>query len=177
MSRTLSSTFLQAIFSPETNQVPVILIRISHTSLTEDIKISTDNHDSFTVDSVGYRGTTSNVYDGVTSENYTFCPIDVSFPDDSAEAISSATLRIDNVSRDLITSIRTITSPPTMTIIAVLASSPNTKEARFDNFTLSNVTIDAFSVTGTISLGNFLNEPYPGGSMLPSNFPGLYANV
>jgi hypothetical protein len=58
-----------------------------------------------------------------------------------------------------------------------LADTPNTKEARFDNFTLVNVTADAYQVKGTLSLGKFLNEPFPGGSMLPSNFPGLYASV
>lgn len=153
------------------------MLRISHASLGSDILISTDNHDTFVVDGTTYRGTTSNVYDGATSEDYQFCPIDISFPDDSAESISAATLTIDNVDRALMTSIRSITSPPTVTIILVLADTPNTKEARFDNFTLVNVTADAYQVKGTLSLGKFLNEPFPGGSMLPSNFPGLYASV
>ena len=40
MSRTLSLTFRQALFSRETEEVPVVLLTITHASLVEPIRIS-----------------------------------------------------------------------------------------------------------------------------------------
>jgi hypothetical protein len=168
MSRTASATFKNAVYASETGEVAVLLITMDHASLSDPIRISTDNADTFTVDGQTVRGTISR------GENYLFCPIDVALPDDSYESISQATLRIDNVNRDILYAIRLLTSAPTVTMEVVLASSPNTVEASFPNFSLGSVTANAESVEGVLTLGCFLGEPFPGGSMNPSNFPGMF---
>lgn len=168
MSRSVSAVFAAAAHAPQTEEVLVILITIDHDDLANPIRISTDNGATFVVDGTTYRGTISN------GENYTYCPVRVVLPDDSEETISQCTLEIDNVDRDILASIRTITSAPSMTLQVVLASSPDTTEAYYPNFTLSSIYADAMIISGTMSLGDFLSEPFPGGSMLPSNFPGLF---
>lgn len=168
MSRTPSVAFRQAVYAQQTAEVPVILLTIAHADLASSICISTDNAATMTIDGTEYRGTVSN------SVNYVYCPVNISLPDDSEESISKCTIEVDNVSREVLAAIRTITSAPTISMSVVLASSPDTVEASFPNFTLSDVTANALVISGTLSLGGFLGEPFPGGSMLPSNFAGLF---
>lgn len=168
MSRNVSAIFKAAAFAAETGQVPVLLLTFDHEDLTEPIRISTDNADTFVYEAETVRGTISR------GNNYVYCPVTLALPDDSDESISKATMEIDNVDRRILQTIRGISSPPTITMELVLAASPNTVEASFANFSLVDVTADVMTVQGTFSLGSFLSEPYPGGSMLPSNFPGLF---
>jgi hypothetical protein len=168
VSRNVSAVFRAAVNKAQTGEVPVVLITLDHDDLDAPIRVSTDNADTFVVGERTVRGTISN------GNNFPFCPVRVSLPDDSEETISEATLEIDNVDRDVMIAVRTAQSPPTITIQVVLASTPDTIEAQWLNFKLASVEADALVITGKLSLGNFLGEPYPGGSMLPSNFLGLF---
>ncbi|MBU1567722.1 MAG: DUF1833 domain-containing protein [Proteobacteria bacterium] len=168
MSRTTSTTFREAIYKPETGEVFVLLLTITHADLADPIRLSTDNADEFTIDSVDLRGTESQGY------QFLYLPMEIVLPDDSDETISSARISIDNVERSILSAIRALDSAPSITMQVVLASDPDTIEAQFNNFELKDVTADALVISGTLSLGNFLSEPFPGGSMLPSTFPGLF---
>ncbi|MFA7287329.1 MAG: DUF1833 family protein [Melioribacteraceae bacterium] len=168
MSRSTSATFRDAVYRPETGEVYVLLLTVNHDDLTTPIRVSTDNNDTFTVDSTTVRGTISN------GNNFIYLPMEITLPDDSDESISQAKISIDNIDRDILRSIRSLESPPTVSIQVVLASSPNTYEAQFNNFVLRDVTADSLVISGTLSLSNFLNEPFPGGTILPSNFPGIF---
>lgn len=166
--RTTSLAFREAVYKPETGEVYVLLLTLNSPVLTTPIRVSTDNKDSFVIDSVTVRGTISN------GNNFVYLPMEITLPDDNEESITQAKITIDNIDRDILRSIRSIDIPPTITIQVVLASSPNTYEAEFNDFVLKDVTADALTISGSLSLGNFLNEPFPGGSMLPSNFSGLF---
>ena len=167
--RTTSTTFREAVYQPETDEVFVLLLTINHDDLGEDIiRLSTDNKDTFTIDSVEVRGTSSQGY------QFLFLPMEIVLPDDSDETISAAKISIDNVDRQILNAIRGLDSAPTITMQIVLASTPDVIEAQFNSFELRDVTADALVISGTLSLGNFLSEPFPGGSMLPSNFPGIF---
>jgi hypothetical protein len=169
VSRTPSALFRQAAYAPETSEVPVLLITVEHNDIIDTpIRISTDNGFENEIDGQRVLGTLC------VDDFFVYCPVSITLPDDTDDTISSATIEVDNVDRSIMAAIRTITSPPTVTIKIVLASTPNTIEASFDNFKLSSVDADAMTISGKLSLGNFLGEPYPGGSMLPSNFPGLF---
>jgi hypothetical protein len=58
--------------------------------------------------------------------------------------------------------------------MVVLSSTPNTVEADFPVFKFTEITYDALTITGTISIEDFLLEPFPGDSFVPSLFPGLF---
>jgi hypothetical protein len=56
----------------------------------------------------------------------------------------------------------------------VLASQPDVIEEEFDNFQLSNVTYDTFTIEGDITLDYWGLEPFPSYTHTPSNMPGLF---
>lgn len=168
MSRSTSALFRRAAYRPQTGEVVAMLLTLTHADLAAPIRVSTDNAATFTVDGVTVRGTISN------GENYTYLPMGFQLPDDSEESISEARIQMDNIDRAILASIRSISSAPSVTIQLVLASQPDTIEATFNNFALADVQADPLTISGRLTLGNFLGEPYPGGSMNPSNFPGMF---
>jgi len=157
MSRTVSSTFKSAVFGQQTDEAFILLIEIDHADLSEPIRVSSDGVDT--------------VSNGNTFVAY---PFEISLPSNPETGVSQARLTIDNVSQTIITSIRNISDPPTATLQIVLASDPDTVEVEFSGFELRNVQYDVFTITGDLSIESFMSEPYPGGSFLPSTFPGLF---
>ena len=85
-----------------------------------------------------------------------------------------ANLSIDNVSRDIIASIRSIQTPPSVTMEVVLGSDPDTVEASFPDFELQHIGYDALTITGDLGIESFMSEPYPGDIFSPARFPGLF---
>ena len=61
-----------------------------------------------------------------------------------------------------------------MQIECVLASDPDTVEIDFPAMVMGSVSYDRGTVQFDLTVDALFNEPYPGGSFLPSNFPGLY---
>jgi len=168
VSRSTSVNFRNSAYSSGgAGEVPVILLTLSHADLTDDIRLSTDNADTFVIDGVTVRGTISR------GENYIFLPMDITLPDDSDESTSTAKISMCDVDRSIMETVRSIQSSPDVTMEVVLASQPDTVEATYTGFTFTGVEGDSMVVSGSLSLGSFYNEPFPGRTVLPSNFPGL----
>jgi hypothetical protein len=165
--RVTSAFFTSAVNSRETGEVFVILLTIDEDSLDAPIRVSTDNGDTFTVDSETVRGTISR------GENFIFFPMKISLATDKDGVPPTMQISIENVSRDLIVAIRSMSAPPTVLVEVVLASQHDTVEASFANFKLSSADYDMW-ITGTLSREHFYTEPYPGIQILPSNFPGCF---
>lgn len=163
-----SITFRRAVYSPRTKEVYTLLTTFEHSTLSAPIRISSDNKDTFEVLGIQTRGTVSR------GNNYVFTPLDIILPDDVEGTISQAQLSIDNVAREIMDEIRNMADSPVITMEVVLASSPDSLEAVYSGFELVDVNANAIVITGTITLGNFLSEPYPGGTILPSNFQAYY---
>ena len=155
--RGVSNVFKSAVFGQETDEAFLVLLKIDHADLSEPIRVSSDG-----------INTVSN------GETFVAYPFELSLPSNPETGISQAQLTIDNVSQDIITSIRNIIAPPSITIQVVLASDPDTIEVEFSGFELQNVQYDALVISGTLTIESFMSEPYPGGSFLPSTFPGLF---
>ena len=157
MSRTLSSTLKAAVYGQETDEVLVVLIEIDHADLANPIRVC------------------SNAGDVVSNGNtFVAFPFELTLPDDQDNAAPRASLRIDNVDRQIVQAIRTIGSPPSVRIMVVLASDPDTIEADWDGFTLRVASYDALTVAGEILTDAFEDEPYPAASFTPGRFPGLF---
>lgn len=154
--RNVSLTFRQAVYTQETNEVFLILLEISHTSLST-IRVCNNDVD---ITSNG------NVY---TAYNFK-----IELPSDEEGDVPTAQLVIDNVDQQLTFSIRSITTPPTIRIMVILASSPNTIEIDMPDFLLTNINYNEYTITGTISIENFMSEPFPGDIFTPTQFPGLF---
>lgn len=157
MSRTPSLTFRQAVYSQDTEEVFIILLEISHDDLDAPIRICNAGVDI-----------TSN------GNQFVYYPFALNLPDDDADSVPQAQLTIDNVDLQQVEAIRSIQSPPSVRIMVVLASTPNTIEVDFSDFIINNIKYDAMTITGTLTIEDFYSEPVPGDYFVPSEFPALF---
>lgn len=156
MARTLSSAAVASIHAQETGEVWLVLLTITHADLATPIRVVNNNED------ITSRG---NIYQAF--------PFEVAFPNQDPESPPKAQLRFDNVERTAVNTIRSISSPPSVTLEVVLASSPNTVEVSFPNLTLRNVRYDALIIEGDLLFEQLYSEPITY-QMTPNRFPGLF---
>lgn len=156
--RSLSATAKRAIFAGQTGEVFVFLLTLSHASLELPIRVCSDA-----------VSTTSN---GVEFVPY---PFNLVLPDETDNVAPQVTLEIDNIDREIVAAVRRATgSPIDVELSIVLASQPDAIEAGPFNFKLRSVTYDKLVVSGTLQYEDLLNEPFPGDTMTPTRFPGLF---
>lgn len=169
MSRTLSSAALRAMFAEDTGDYPILLITVTHSTLPTPIRVSSDPTTRLSAtDAEVIYGTVSR------SVSYPFLPFQISLPSDFEDSAPRAKITLDNVSRELTAAVRTLDSPPSVTIEMVMASSPDTVEAEFPGFDLSDIDGDVMTISGTLSIDLLVLEPFPAGVFTPGQFPGLF---
>ena len=158
MPRTVSLPALQGALAQETSEVYLVLLQVDHSSFGSPLRFVNNDAD-------------------VTSggDLYTAFPFEPQFPDDKEEKEPLATLKIDNVSRELIDEIRSIASPPMMTFSVILESSPNTIEWGPLELQTRGVTYDAQSITFRLGYNVFTREPFPYRTFDSVNFPGMFS--
>jgi hypothetical protein len=154
--RTLSTTALASAFAAETNEVWLILLTISHASLTEPLRFV-------------------NNMESVTSRGNLFIafPFEIEFPGQTADSAGEARISIDNIDRQIVQTLRTIQSPPEVTLEVILASTPSTVEASFSGLILRDATYDVMKVEGTLRFEDIMSEPLSL-QMTPQRFPGMF---
>jgi hypothetical protein len=157
VSRSLTAAARRALFASETGEAFLILLTLSHPDLEAPLRVTSDAVDTAS------RGDT-----------FTSYPFDLALPDDTDGRAPRARLTIDNVDRAIVRAVRGLDTPPTVLIEIVRAAEPDTPEARFVDFRLTNVTYDAHLVQGDLSVEDFTTEPFPAGIFSPSLFPGLF---
>lgn len=135
------------------------LLTISHESLPGGIPLRFVNN-------------TVNVVSG--GETYIAFPFKVKLPKDKERAIPSASLEISNVSREIGQVIRSISTPPTVTIVIVRMDDFDAIEQEFPPLLLRNVKYDNISVSGDLTVDDMMREPYPQRSFSPSEYPGVH---
>ena len=153
----VNNNLLSALSGQETGEAILVLLTITHPTISPSIRVTSDA-----------VTTTSN------GNSFLPYPFRLTLPDDPDNGFSSGALVIDNVSRDIISSIRAITTPPKVTIQIVLGSDPDTIYVEFSDFKLSKITYDVLKITGNLVLDHFINEPFPGTRMTPATFPGMF---
>ena len=157
MSRTLSQAARQAVNAQETDEVFLLLLTLDHEDLAEPIRVVNNTEDVVS-----------------RSDTYIAYPFEIALPDEDPESVARVTLRIDNVDREIVKSLRAISSPLSVGLEVVMAASPDTVEAGPFNMTLVSAEYDALTVTGDLAFEDVLNEPFPGASYVPSEYPGLF---
>jgi hypothetical protein len=174
---TVSLEFRKAAYAPETGRVIIALITLSHPSLVDDIRISTDptqRLDEYTTDTDVIYGTVSEALSIGTPKSYIFFPIRIKLPDDTDEGPGAMTLEIDNVHRVYTETIRTLFTPVACNLSLVLDNTPNVIEAQWPEFLLTNIKYDASVISGTLNLELLNREPFPAGMFAPASFPGIF---
>lgn len=144
-----------AMYGQETDEVIVVLLTISHEDIDPPIRICSNS-------------------ENIESNGNTFIalPFEVTLPVDEIAEVPRAKISIDNIDRSIVVAVRNITTAATVLMEVVLASDPDTIESTFPDFTLDSVSYDQLTVSGELSLENFLQEPYPSASFDPARFPG-----
>lgn len=159
MSRaTITSAFRAAAFAQQTDQVFLVLVRISHTDLAADIRVV-------------------NNYENITHNGNTWVafPFDIELPGDFEEALPTVRLTICNVDRQIVEALRTVSGPPTVVIKVVLASAPEDIQVGPITLTLREAQYNSLTVSGTLMPEDMLNEAYPCDSFTPAVAPGIFA--
>lgn len=154
--RTLSPTALRAGFEQQTDEVFLVLLQITHPNIPDAIRVVNNN-----------ENITSN------GELYVAYPFEIELPGEDSEQPPLARLRIDNVDRLLVATVREIATPPQVTIRVVLASSPDTIELQFEGLNMRNVIYDAATISGELVFEQIMVEPVST-TMTPSKFPGMF---
>lgn len=164
----VSTTFKQAAYAQQTDEVFIILVTLDSDELTDPIRICSDPLEKLPLLGDDIYGLVSN------GDTYLFLPFDIWLPRDDRTGTVSAKLSIENIDRRVIETARSVTKPISVRMQCILASDPDTIELDFDNFQLSNVKYDVMTVDGDLTLNYWGLEPFPSNTFTPSNFPGLF---
>lgn len=166
--RSVSLTLTEALTAQESGEVPVVLMTFEHQDFAGPLRLSSDPTTRLSEEPLQY-GTVSD------SETYIFCPMSIQLPDDMDERAPTARLSIENVSRELVAMVRSITTPGTCRIVLVLASDPDTIEVEYPILDLRGVQYNADTLTVELGLDALDTEPFGSGAFVPSYFGGLFA--
>lgn len=175
MSRlnSLSQSAVKAMFASETSEALILLITITNPGdPANPIRLAdgyTNRIASLTTDTDVTYGVTSN------SKDYLFLPMQIVLPGEQEAGAAQCSLILNFVTREAIDIIRThLTSPVSVQIDLVLASSPDRVETSFSGFKITNVTYNADQITFDLNMVSLSREPFPCFTFTPANFPGLF---
>ncbi len=167
MSRTISPGLLASLFSQETDDVPICLLTIEHEDLSAPIYLSNDPTTRVSDDPLVYvtesRG-----------KEYVFLPFDFTFPDDKADSPPRVQLSMDNIDRQMVAMLRSFSTPPTVRMEIIMASSPDLVEIALPGLQLVNAQMDETKIASDLVADPLINEPFPAGSFTPGAFPGIF---
>ena len=157
MSRELSTASLESLNAAETEDAFLILLTLSHADMAEPLRVVNGGGE------VTSRGNLFAAY-----------PFELSLPDDDAGQSPEARLVIDNIDRQIVRAVRSLSSAPLVLIEIVRAAEPDVVEAKFEDFRLTNVSYDSHLVQGNLTIEDFTSEPFPAGTFTPGHFPALF---
>lgn len=155
MPRALSAAAIASLNAQQSGEVWLVLLTISNPGITT-IRVVNNTED------IVSRGNT-----------YQAFPFEIELPGQDPDTPASARLRIDNVDKRIVEAVRSITTPPQITIEVVLASQPDTVEIGYSNLTLRSVEYDVNSVRGELTFESIFSEPVTL-TITPNRFPGLF---
>lgn len=148
----LSSAGLEAALAPQTNQVFLECLTISHASIS-DILLVNDK-----VDLPRTAGT------------FVAFPFQVRLHPRSDERTIDAQIVADNVDQRIVQNLRGLSAGASVTYEVVLQSQPNTVEQGPFDFNLQGFVADALTVQLQLGFGlEFLNEKFPKDVFAPWN--------
>jgi len=112
----------------------------------------------------------------VVSRNHTYVPSfwEMSLANSEPGELPEVRFRIDNVSRELIDELRTVTQRIRIIHEIILRSSPDIVEVGPLNYMLRSVTYDANFIEGVLGYEDLLSESFPQHTFTPARFPGLF---
>lgn len=174
MSRVLSLNARQALDAQASDEVEVVLFRITHPDLADPIRLSTDNLDVIDAEAGSY-GTRSS-WGGANPllEPYLWIVASAVIPGDDAEGAAAAQIVLENLDARIIELLRSFTEPASVDLAVVLATSPDLVEDEYLGLQLSLAEGDEASITLSLLADEIELEAFPSGRMSRHKFPGLH---
>jgi hypothetical protein len=159
MPRDLKPETIAALMGQETDEVFLALITIADGEDNETVLFRLVNNTR----DLNSRGNLFTAY-----------PFQVTMPSEDGETISRVLLTIDNVDQALVSTIRNLVIPPSVTLEIVLASDSDVVEAGPWKYQLNSVRYDDMKITADMGFESILQERWPQHAMTPQLFPGLF---
>lgn len=158
MSRQYSSQYKSTLAKVSAEEAPLVLLEISHASLTTPVRVVNDMQD-------------------LTSNGNLFiaCPFRYVLPDDFENQLPKARLAVDNVGRDLMYWIETSAggNGSTVKMMQVMRSRPDTVEWSI-TMNLYNVQVTMKEVSAELGFENLFAKPAVLLQYRPDNSPGIF---
>lgn len=164
----ISDNLRQVSYAQETDVAIIILLTLRTNDLPDAIRICSTPVEKFADLGENVYGCTSN------GQRYLFLPFNIVLPQDDKTGAVTAKLTIDNVNRQIVQYARETKSAINVDIQVILSNDLDAVELEFKDFKLTNVSYDAFTVSGDLSVDYLGLEPFPCGRFTPSGFPGLF---
>lgn len=156
--RNLSNNALAQLFAQESDDPFLNIFTLSHPDWVEDIHL--------------VNNTEAIVSNGTTFDPF---PIAITLPTEDGETLQSVKIEFDNVSRELIDEIRSITDNSiSVNMQMILASNPDVVEIEIGEMTIISVNYNVDKITATLTLDDFLNTEVTGEKYTPTSYPGLF---
>lgn len=165
--RVLSLNLREALFAQDSGEVVIFLLTITHASLAIPIRLTTDATERKSTDPLVYRTMSR-------GDEFLYAGVDITIPDEQDRSPPASKLTVENVTRGLIPLARSISTPPSVKIEAVLASSLDAVEMTWPALDMSNLQYDANQLVFDLTMDSLVTEPFPSGSFNPASFKGLF---
>jgi hypothetical protein len=167
MPNAISLTLRTAAKAESAEEVPIVLVTITHEDLEEPIRLSSDPTKRLSLDPLRY-GTVSG------GQEYDFVLMSAILPDDKDDAPAAASLAFENVFADMASVVRAVSTPAAVDFKLVLASAPDDVEEQYTGLQATKGSYDANRVTLEVSGDLLMNIDWPYSCMTQRRFPGLF---
>ena len=174
--RRVSITARTAVDATASDEVEVMLIRISHPDLEEPILVTSDPTTRISIDPPIY-GTKSTWAGAVTPAEqltYLFTFVSAMLPDDLEDQPQAATVVLEVLDHDMAAVVRSTNRRATVDMAVVLASTTDLVEAEYLGLALVSAEGDAGEIKLTISRDPITSEPWPARRMTRNVMSGLH---
>lgn len=165
--RTTSEAFRRAANAPETGEVLICLLTVSHNSMEEPIRLSSDPTVRLSSDPLSY-GTESR------GNQYLFLPFEFVLPQDTDDSPPRVEIVFSNVDSALVGILRAINEPLDILVEVVMASSADFVETSLPKMRLANISYSAVQISATLVVDGLVTEPFPSANFNPGRFPALF---
>lgn len=165
--RATSTAFREAAFAQETGEVLVCLLTVTHATMAEPIRLSSDATERLSTDPLTY-GTISR------GNPYLFLPFEFTLPQDRDDAPPRVEIVFDNVDNSLVGIFRAINDPLDILVEVVMASAPDLVETSLPKMRLANISYSASQISAALIVDGLVTEPFPSGNFNPGRFPALF---
>lgn len=155
------------LFDEDSEEIPILLLELSHDDMVGTSYLSTDNTERYQDSPPRWR-TMHN------AQAYEYAPLRFKLPDDFEGRPTNAQFMVENVSRDLVPLARSVTTPGVCVAKIIFSGDLNTVVISYPVFEWIQTQFNQDLITFEVGLPSMDVEPVPAGKFLPSGFPGLF---